>query len=84
MAVFTLATFLLAFIFIIGVPALAIVRAWDKGLTLQGVLWGSVAAVWLGLLLVAVIRDRETRGWMAFLLVGWVFRLPELTRTARR
>ena len=84
MAVYTLATFLLAFTLIIGVPALAIVRAWGKGLTLQGVLWGSAAAVWVGLLLVAVIRDRETRGWMAFLLVGWVFRIPALMRTARR
>lgn len=84
MAVYTLASVLLAFILVIGLPALAIARAWSEGLTVQGVLWGSVAAVWLGLLVLAVIRDRETRGWMTFLLVGWVFLIPDLLRTARR
>ena len=84
MAVYTLASFLLAFVLIIGLPALAIVRAWNEGLTPQGVLWGSAAGVWLGLLLTAVIRDRETRGWITFLLGGWVLLIPDLVRTPRR
>lgn len=78
--VFGAAYFAFAVAFFIGLPVLAIVRALDHGATVTGVLWGTFAALFLGTAAYALIRDRETRGWILFALLGWVNLVPALGR----
>jgi hypothetical protein len=82
--VFSFACFALAITIVAGMPALAIVRAWQNGFTPGGVLWGALAALFLAVLAQAVVRDRETRGWIVFLLFGWVSVFPLMARALRR
>jgi hypothetical protein len=82
MVAVTAVTFALAAALIIGVPALFVVRALDEGATIRGLIGGGLAAAWIGFVLQGVIRDAETRGWVAFLLIGWVFYIPSLLRRA--
>ena len=59
-------------------------RAANEGATLRGFVWGALGAVWLVALLLALIRDRQARGWVVFALIGWVSYLwPLLRRLVR-
>ena len=62
----------------LGVPALLLVRAVNEGATPWGLVSGAVGVAWIGVLAYAVSSDRETRGWVAFALVGWLFYLRPL------
>ena len=64
----------------LGVPALLLIRAVAEGATTWGLVWGAAGAVWIGALLRAAIRDRETRGWLVFALIGWVSYIRPLLR----
>ena len=65
----------------VGVPALLLVRALDDdGATFWRLLSGVVGVAWIAVLGYAVVSDRQTRGWVAFTLVGWVFYLWQLLR----
>lgn len=83
-AVFGVAYVAFAVAFFIGLPGLAIVRALDHGATVAGVLWGTFAALFLGTTAYALVRDRETRGWILFALLGWLALVPTLGRRLRR
>ena len=83
-AVFSAAYFILGFALFVGLPALAIMRALQPGATTSGVLWGTFAVVFIGVLLQAIIRDRETRGWIGFLAFGWLGVFPAIARAVRR
>ena len=82
--VFGVAYFAFAVAFFVGLPALAIVRALDHGATVAGVLWGMFAALFLGVVAYALVRDRETRGWILFALLGWLTLVPALGRRFRQ
>jgi hypothetical protein len=85
MVVYTIATAAFGVLLTVGVPTLLLLRAAREGATAWGLVSGLVGAAWIGLLAFAVGRDRETRGWVAFALVGWVFYLlPLLGRLGRR
>ena len=84
MMVFGVMYFTLALAIIVVLPAVAIVRAWESGFTPWGVLWGAFAALFLALLVQALVRDRETRGWIVFFLFGWVAVFPLVARALRR
>ena len=65
----------------VGVPALLLFRALDDdGATLWRLVSGVVGVAWIAVLGYAVVTDRETRGWVAFALVGWLFYLWRLLR----
>jgi len=83
-SVFSAAYFILGFAFFVALPAVAIVRASQHGATITGVAWGAFAVLFLGVLVQAVIRDRETRGWITFLAFGWLGVFPMITRAVRR
>ena len=70
--------------FFVGLPVLAIVRALDHGATLAGVLWATFAVLFLGTAAYALVRDRETRGWILFALLGWLTLVPAVGRRLRR
>ena len=76
--------FTLAVAIVVVLPAVAIVRAWESGFTPWGVLWGAFAVLFLTLLVQALVRDRETRGWIVFFLFGWVAVFPLVARALRR
>ena len=84
MVVFGFAYFALAVAIVVVLPAVAIVRAWESGFTPWDVLWGAFAALFLALLGQALVRDRETRGWIVFFLFGWVAVFPLVWRALRR
>lgn len=69
-----------ALVFTVGVPAILLLRALDAGLTVSGILSGAIAAVWLAVLVLALVTDREARGWIVFLLLGWILALPAAAR----
>lgn len=81
---FGVAYFALAAAIVVVLPAVAILRAWESGFTPWGVLWGAFAALFLAVLLQALVRDRETRGWVVFFLFGWVALFPLVARALRR
>lgn len=81
---FGVAYFALAVAIVVVLPAVAILRAWESGFTPWGVLWGAFAALFLAVLLQALVRDRETRGWVVFFLFGWVALFPLVARALRR
>ena len=83
-ALFGVAYFGFALAVFVGLPTLAIVRALDHGVTVTGFLWGFFAAVFLGTAAYALIRDRETRGWVVFALLGWLMVIPALASRLRR
>jgi hypothetical protein len=83
-AVFSAAYFILGVALFVGLPALAIMRGSQHGATISGVLWGTFAVLFIGTVLQAVIRDRETRGWIGFLAFGWLGVFPAIARAARR
>jgi uncharacterized membrane protein len=83
-ALFSIASFALALTITVGLPALGVVRAWQNGLTVSGLLWGAFAALFVAALAYAIVRDRETRGWVAFLLLGWLNVFPLIARGLRR
>jgi hypothetical protein len=83
-AVFSAAYFILGFAFFVGLPAVAIMRASQHGATIIGVLWGTFAVLFIGMIVQAIIRDRETRGWVAFLAFGWLGVFPVIARAVRR
>ena len=64
----------------VGVPALLLFRAIDEGATAWGLASGVVGVAWIAVLGYAALSDRETRGWVAFALVGWLFYLWPLLR----
>lgn len=84
MVVFGLLYFTLALAIVVLLPAVAIVRAWESGFAPWGVLWGTFAVLFLALLVQALVRDRETRGWIVFFLFGWVAVFPLAARALRR
>jgi hypothetical protein len=84
MVVFGVVYFTLALAIVVVLPAVAIVRAWASGFTPWGVLWGAFAALFLTLLVQALVRDRETRGWIVFFVFGWVAVFPLVARALRR
>jgi hypothetical protein len=66
----------------VGVPALLLFRAVDDdGANFWRLVSGIVGVAWIAVLGYAVVSDRETRGWVAFALVGW---LPYLWQLLRR
>jgi hypothetical protein len=83
-AVFSAASFILGFAFLVGLPTVAIMRASQYGATVSGVLWGTFAVLFIGMVLQAAIRDRETRGWVGFLAFGWLGVFPAIARAVRR
>jgi len=83
-AVFGAAYFILGFAFLVGLPAVAIMRASQHGATIIGVLWGTFAVLFIGMVAQAIIRDRETRGWITFLAFGWLGVFPMIARAVRR
>ena len=83
-AVFSAAYFILGFAVLVGLPAVAIMRASQHGATISGVLWGTFAVLFIGVVLPAIIRDRETRGWIGFLAFGWLGVFPAIARAVHR
>ena len=83
-AVFSAAYFILGFAFLVGVPSVAIMRASQHGATIIGLLWGAFAVLFIAMVAQAVIRDRETRGWIMFLAFGWLGVFPMIARAVRR
>ena len=83
-AVFSAACFILGFSLLVGLPAVAIMRAAQHGATISGVLWGTFAVLFTGIVLQAIIRDRETRGWIVFLTFGWLGVFPAIARAVPR
>ena len=83
-AVFSAAYFILGFALFVGLPTIAIMRASQYGATISGVLWGTFAVLFIGIALQAIIRDRETRGWIGFLTFGWVGVFPAIARAVPR
>ncbi len=83
-ALYSAAYFILGFALLVGLPALAITRALQHGATISGVLWGTFAVLFIGTFLQAIIRDRETRGWIAFLAFGWLGVFPVIARAVRK
>jgi hypothetical protein len=83
MVSFTVLTFALGAALTLGVPALLLIRAVDQGATARGLISAAAAAVWISALVYAVIRNRETRGWFVFALVGWVSYVRPLLRRLR-
>ena len=77
---FTILTFALGASLALGVPALLLIRAVDRDATAWGLISGAAGLLWIAVLLLAVIRQRETRGWLVFALVGWVSYLRPLLR----
>ena len=85
MVAYALLTVVFGLALTLGVPAVLLLRAVNEGATAWGLVSGAVGVAWLGVLAYAVASDRETRGWVAFALVGWVFYLlPLLGRLAGR
>ena len=80
MVTFTILTFVLGAALTLGIPALLLIRAVDDGTTAWGLISGTAAAVWISALVYAVIRNRETRGWLVFALVGWLASVGPLLR----
>ena len=80
MAGFTILTVALGAALTLGVPALLLVRAVNEGATPWGLMWGAAGAVWISVLLLALIRDREARGWLVFALIGWASYIRPLLR----
>ena len=83
-AVFSAACFILGLALFVGLPAVAIMRASQHGATISGVLWGTFAVLFIGIVLQAIIRDKETRGWIGFLAFGWLGVFPAIARAVRR
>jgi hypothetical protein len=83
-AVFSAAYFILGFAVFVGLPAVAIMRASQHGATISGVLWGTFAVLFIGVVLQAIVRDRETRGWIGFLTFGWLGVFPAIARAVLR
>lgn len=81
-AAVTVFSFAFAAVVVVGVPALLIVRTLERGATTPvGLIYGTLAVAWIVVLVQGLIRDRETRGWILFLLLFW---LPPLAALARR
>jgi hypothetical protein len=77
-------TSVLAAVVVLGPAALAAWAFWRSGMTTFAVVCGAIAAVWLALLVSAAARSRETRGWVAFGLFGWLAVIPMLVRALIR
>jgi len=84
MVAVTLATFLAGAALVAGVPTVFVLYALGADSLLGRVAWAVIAAGWVGIVLHAVIRDREARGWIVFILVGWVAVVPAAARLAVR
>jgi hypothetical protein len=69
---FTPATFAVAIAIVVGMPVVALHRSFSSGMTNGGVAWGVLGFGWLAVVANAAIRNRETRGWLTLLLIGWV------------
>jgi hypothetical protein len=80
MLAYAILTFAFGVALTLGVPALLLYRAVVEGGTAWGLVSGVLGVAWAGVLAYAILRDRETRGWVAFALVGWVFYLRPLLR----
>ena len=80
---YSAAYFILGFALLVGLPALAISRALQDGATVSGVLWGTFAVLFIGMVLWAIIRDRETRGLIVVLAFGWLGVFPAIARAVR-
>ena len=79
-----LATFLAGAALIAGVPTVFALYALGADSSLGRAAWAALAVGWVGIVLYAVIRDREARGWIALILVGWLAVVPAAARLAVR
>jgi hypothetical protein len=76
-----LVTVAFAVVFVFGLPVAAAWHLSRDGATAYSVVLTALAALWVGILVFGAARDRETRGWIVFALVGWlVLALPALVR----
>src|SRR5215216_3841523 len=66
-------TTLFAALLVFGLPALFVVRTLEAGASPAGFVWGALASAWIGVIVYALVSDAETRGWLVFGLVGWVY-----------
>ena len=69
-AVYSVTTIAAGLAWTIGLPLLALWRLRQDGLTPLTAVLLAVGAGWLLLVLFAAVRDRQTRGWILFGLVG--------------
>jgi hypothetical protein len=83
MAVTVLITVVWAAALVLGPAALAIWSYAREGATGWTVMWVVIAVAWTALIVQAVVRSAETRGWIALGLFGWLAVVGRLLRGRR-